>query len=283
MRVLQSLAAVAALTLTASAAMAQLTVPAQPAAPPTPLPGTGNSGIIVAAWDSKLGVSLVQYLGLTLDQFVAGGTPEAGFSPPLDFGKLSGWDSVFAGSSATDIQYEVVGADSVADAGGFLYQGKRLLTTLGATPASGINNVALNGAVTAVNNFFPVCSATNPCLDTTGSGAGNYAGKAQFGNRYNSQLPVTAAASVDTGLKFFLVSGANVSSGDPFDEDGQSQTTILALHNSNASNIGTWLLTSGGDLTYSLAPVSAVPLPAAVWLLLSGLAGVGVVGRRRAA
>jgi hypothetical protein len=263
--------------------MAQLTVPAQPAAPPTPLPSTGNSGIIVAAWDSKLGVSLVQYLGLTLDQFVAGGTPDAGFSPPLDFGKLSGWDSVFGGSAATDIQYEVVGADSVADAGGFNYQGKRLLTTLGASPASGINNVAFNGAVTAVNNFFPACSTTNPCLDTTGSGAGNYAGKTQFGNHYNGQLPVTASAAVDTGLKFFLISGATVSSGDPFDESGQDFTTITALHNSNANNIGTWLLNSAGDLTYSLAPVSAVPLPAAVWLLLSGLAGVGVVGRRRAA
>jgi hypothetical protein len=282
MRVFQSLAAVAALTLTASAAMAQLTVPPQPAAPPTPLPSTGNSGIIVAAWDSRLGVSLVQYLGLSLDQFLAGGTPDTGYSP-LSFGKLSGWDSVFGSSAATDIQYEVVAADSVADAGGFLYQGKRLLTTLASNPASGINTVALNGAVTAVNNFFPSCSATNPCLDTTGSGAGNYAGKAQFGSRYNSQLPTSAAATVDTGLKFFLVSGATVSSGDPFDEDGQAKATILPLHNSDANNIGTWLLTSGGTLTYSLAAVSSVPLPAAVWLLLSGLAGVGVVGRRRAA
>ena len=32
-------------------------------------------------------------------------------------------------------------------------------------------------------------------------------------------------------------------------------------------------------LTYSVAPV---PLPAGVWLLLSGLAGLGVFGRRRA-
>jgi hypothetical protein len=45
---------------------------------------------------------------------------------------------------------------------------------------------------------------------------------------------------------------------------------------------GFWFLTSGGQLTYNIASAAApVPLPAAVWLLGSGLLGLIGVGRRR--
>lgn len=44
--------------------------------------------------------------------------------------------------------------------------------------------------------------------------------------------------------------------------------------------IGTFSLSNTGTLSF--APAAPVPLPAAAWLLLSGLAGLGVVGRRKA-
>jgi hypothetical protein len=42
-------------------------------------------------------------------------------------------------------------------------------------------------------------------------------------------------------------------------------------------------LSTSGDLTYTIAGVSAVPLPAAVWLLGSGLLGLAGIGRRKKA
>ena len=53
---------------------------------------------------------------------------------------------------------------------------------------------------------------------------------------------------------------------------------------SNSLNTATLTLASSGVLTYDLQPaVSAVPLPAAAWLMGSGLVGLGGMVRRRKA
>jgi hypothetical protein len=55
--------------------------------------------------------------------------------------------------------------------------------------------------------------------------------------------------------------------------------SVKNLYN-NSTGAGLWTLSGDGVLSYSLAGTQ-VPLPAAVWLMLSGLTGLGVMGRRR--
>jgi hypothetical protein len=287
MKLVKSLVAVA-LSVAASAAFAQPSVPTQPAAGPTPDADTGNSGIIVSAWDSVRGVSLVQYLGLRMDDLLptpTSGAPEAGLL--LDFGKIGGtngsgtsWSDVFGASNSADIVYEVSAFDFTTTNITDTFIGKRLATTA-AAPFT-IKNTAFSPSVTNGRSFIasglnggtaPACQGGNPCAAASATEA-DFAGQANFGSKYGAQMPVNASGAVGTSLQFFLVS-ANSNSG--------LNTLAVTTQYKNSANVAQWLLTSGGNLTYSLAAATVVPLPAAVWLLLSGLAGVGVIGRRRVA
>jgi hypothetical protein len=104
---------------------------------------------------------------------------------------------------------------------------------------------------------------SNPYFTTTVTDPG-YA-NANYGQGYN-QLFVNTAASVATALPFYELITAK----------GATGTLASAV-----AEAGTWAINLTNDtLTYSVPANTAVPLPASIWLLLSGLAGATVLGRR---
>jgi hypothetical protein len=80
-----------------------------------------------------------------------------------------------------------------------------------------------------------------------------------------------------------LIGFTSVGTADAlYDFTKPSRTTVAVTPYANATGDGFFYLSSSGDLSYNVpTTVSAVPLPAAVWLFASGLAGLGAIGRRR--
>ncbi len=141
---------------------------------------------------------------------------------------------------------------------------------------TGANGDSMANALNTLTNFANAtnvaCGATAPCVAT--SAQGWYA--ANFASTLGNNLPFAASGAVGTALSFWLLSSTSDLGGD--------DATLTRYQNANG--IGKWLLANVVGTTYHLTyeiagAVSTVPLPAAAWLLISGLAGFGVVGRRR--
>ena len=224
----------------------------------------GNSSLIVNVYDSVLGVSIVKDLGLNyLDFLEAAVTPSDGYTASFSVDM-----SIFAGSNPNNVKWSVFASDAQG-----LFSATEVLTTaglnIGAVP--GINsNVAgslgSNGYGSVFTQWNTACGTSAETCTGTGFGS-TYFG--EYGEDINNNITVPTSGALDTALGFYSLKRSSNSAGDQ----------LISAQYSNG-NLAQWLLTASGTLTYSVAPV---PLPAALWLLLSGLAGIGVIGRRKTA
>jgi hypothetical protein len=271
-RILSAAAVAAVLAIGSSAVFAQ-TVPAQPVSGPIPTPGEGNGGLIFWAYDATRNVSIVDYLGLSFNDVVPTGTDMNTPGKVLDFGNIGSFASTFAASQNSNIFWGVAATDFL---GGVT--STRIVSTGpvgGTVDAGAMNSAGLTAAAGKINDFILSVNAactTNPCT-ANDPNQGQYAGTSLWADNFGGGLGWQATANPGEALGFYLV---NAAAGPR--PTGAVTTAFQAANGS----YGEWLLDVTGNLTYSVANDTApVPLPAGVWLLLSGLSGLVTIARRR--
>ena len=238
------------------------------------LPTTENGSLFLTVWDSVASKSYTRDLGLKLNDFLSGIAPTAMAPPPFAGDAL--FASTFAASTASNIKWNIVAGDGVSSTIG-TYNPTRLITTGVAAPLSTLTNGGMTTATTSTK-VFESAANLNGC-DLNASCATNdpantaFGGKSNWGNNFGN---VTAFNNAGTGfgssLGFYYLSSTNTGLF------GKASINKFA----NATGAASWTLNSDGSAVYVPAP-SAVPVPAAIWLLGSGLIGMVGVARRKSA
>lgn len=270
---LKMIAVAAAMASLAGAAHADLT------------PASTNDGsLVLVAFDTvsrdwymrDLGTFMNSFLPnsvttLSGDGAVSGNkTPEAGLTlnsgNTTNFGdaSFSGW---LANVTSANVRWFVSSIDSQGT--GTTTNVKRMITSsanAGEVATNGnLDGYIASGNAGALTTFFGTGT-----LSKTGTGDAAPAWDTNF------NLGADGLATLDQGVGLFYFSRSF----------GTGSTTVQSNKTQfgNSLNLASVTLESDGDFSYILAPaVAAVPVPAAVWMMGSGLLALGGAARRRKA
>jgi hypothetical protein len=187
------------------------------------------------------------------------------------YGATTNLSSLIALSQQTGnkLQWTVMGGGAQPTTNTMQFVTTDTQTSLGQlTGRSGVNlNNWLVGLQITANNLNTLTGSNPDVLATSAAGAGGWDPTAITNNASNwySNGPLNEVTGLGTSAKLYSVT-------DP----GSTSVTLVST-----SVLGTVSLTANG-LVFSSTQTAPVPLPAAIWLLGSGLLGLFGIGRRKA-
>jgi hypothetical protein len=224
----------------------------------TELANSGNSSMVLAVWDDVAQTSYVRDLGINYNDFL----PSSPAAPQV-FATDSIFANAFAGSTAANIRWAVVGGETSGPANMAITQ---------ANAPTATNNSALNIAGASMDTVLNLGNLGNGVAESSATSYRTDASSFNTGASANSGriLFGAAFAGVFAGTIGDTLSFVNFRSAQSPIFPGTTQTYA-----------DTFTLSANGTLSYGQVANNPVPVPAAVWLLGSALAGVAGVARRR--
>lgn len=236
----------------------------------------GNGSFAVYAFNIDTKAYYIRDLGVVMQDFLPSAatvgageafgaaptfvTPSTGYNltsaNPSGAGSFTTW---LTGQDTTKIRWAAVATDGQSNDSTDL---ARFITTSTAVNPSATNG-QVDGAATTLDGLATLFGTNT--LVKTGT---------NFGILSNGGLPTTLSTlGSSAGLYYFTRTT----------DAGALSTQATRVRYGNADNFATVSLNTAGVFTYDLAPVSAVPVPAAAWLMGSGLLAIGGMVRRRKA
>jgi hypothetical protein len=247
----------------------------------------GFNGLYLSVWDSNGNNSEVVNLSYAYADITAAGalTPDSASSPfttatnpatgtgsvlQLNFGTIPGFSSLFTSSNIASTEFMVTAAVSggePTEAAAVTYNGT---PTISYSAMTALTN-SVQGEIAAWEE--PSTANSGYVTDTTGQSLLSVQGS--NGTLGGGNLGLSGASfggAVGTALNFYNYTTT---------KSGHNNVAVITPF-ANSTGNGFWFLSTSGVLSYDV-PTSAVPLPAAVWLLGSGLLGLAGISRRRIA
>jgi hypothetical protein len=235
---------------------------------------SGNSDLLAVVVDTKTGETFYENLGV-LALTASGPTNFA--TGPINLATTGGtaWTTFVSNTGSDPLAFAVIGGGNKNGASDPLGLNSYSTTIGGSgTPPQSPTNGNLASFNLLDQNIIGVLN----------SGGYNVASGSGY-DANNASQPEYTDASALTSWNGKFGGVTDVAEGSPNDfynftqNKGTGTTTTTP---SNQTLLGTFTL-SGSTLSYTAAGSTAVPLPAAVWLLGGGLFGLVGIGRRRAA
>jgi hypothetical protein len=257
--------ALAAVTLMAIGAQAQAAISSDTGYSPGAGSGAGELFLSVVDRGAAQPMSYALDLNITAAQFMANDAP--GYT--LTFAPDARLITLLNNPGGT-VRWNMAAAYNNY---GDNYDDLGYLTTAPSAPIANVNTLTgwagLSDALMRIDNYTNSINAeigANNSLLVTSASSNAYH-DLYWGDTWHTSGHSTEGGLGDSLGFYWVASNYSV------DGDGSSSRVVEFL--------GTWTLATDGTLTYSVAPASVIPVPAAVWLLGSALVGLVGVARRK--